>query len=107
MLKWLSIPENTVGPVNHTNAQGENNVPLSPHPIYLDLGRTEDERHAAYRELFCSHLEPGIIDTIRKATNGNFVLGNNRFQDEISQAFGAKSETWCGRQTTVTKSVNH
>lgn len=73
-----------------SNAQGESNVLLSPHPIYLDLGRAEDERHAAYRELFRFHLEPEIIDTIRKATNGNFVLGNNRFQDEISQALGRR-----------------
>jgi len=73
-----------------TNAQGESTVVLSPHPVYLDLGRTEDERHAVYRELFRCHLEPGIIDNIRKATNGNFVLGNNRFQNEISQALGRR-----------------
>jgi len=58
------------------------------HPVYLELGRTKDERHATYQELFRFHLEPGLIDTICKATNGNFVLGNTRFQDEISQALG-------------------
>jgi putative transposase len=48
------------------------------------------KRHAVYRELFRFHLEPSIIDNIRKATNGNFVLGNNRFQNEISQALGIR-----------------
>ena len=72
------------------NAQGESTVVLSPHPVYLDLGRIEDERHAVYRELFRFHLEPGIIDNIRKATNGNFVSGNSRFQNEISQVLGRR-----------------
>lgn len=73
-----------------TNAQGESNALLRPHPIYLDLGKMEEERHAAYRELFRFHLEPGVIDNIRNATNGNFVVGNDRFQNEISQALGRR-----------------
>jgi putative transposase len=69
-----------------TNAQGEISAVVTPHPIYLLLGKTDQERHAAYRELFRYHLEPGIIDNIRRTTNGNFVLGNDRFQNEIAQA---------------------
>ena len=52
---------------------------ISAISTWILAGRTEDERHAAYRKLFRFHLEPGKIDTIRNATNGNFVLGNNRF----------------------------
>ncbi len=41
------------------------------------------ERLSAYRELFRHELEPGEIDKIRKATNGNFISGTNRFQEEV------------------------
>ena len=72
------------------NAPGEKCEILSPHSIYLLLGKTNDERQTAYRELFRLHLEPGIIDNIRKATNGNFALGNDRFQDEIALSLGRR-----------------
>ena len=44
---------------------------LTPHELYRALGQNADERFKAYRELFRCHLEPGIIDEIRQATNGN------------------------------------
>ncbi len=72
------------------NAQGESGEILSPHSIYLHLGTTNKERQTAYREMFRFQLEPGIIDNIRKATNGNFALGNDRFQDEIAQVLGRR-----------------
>ncbi|MCF8057393.1 MAG: transposase, partial [Desulfocapsa sp.] len=52
--------------------------------------RTEAERRIAYRELFRYELEPEEIDAIRKATNGNFAMGNNRFQQEISEMLGRR-----------------
>ena len=70
------------------NGQGRSSDLLSPHPLYLSLGRTDTERQTAYRELFRYELESGEIDKIRKATNGNFALGNNRFKEEISEMFG-------------------
>lgn len=30
----------------------------------------------SYRELFRDELEPKLVDEIRRATNGNYVLGN-------------------------------
>ncbi|MEA3469018.1 MAG: hypothetical protein U9R57_12470 [Thermodesulfobacteriota bacterium] len=44
----------------------------------------------AYRELFRYELEAGEIDKIRKATNGNFALGNSRFSEEISDMIGRR-----------------
>jgi putative transposase len=35
-------------------------------------------------------VEPGLIDQIRQATNGNFVLGNDRFAEEIRLALGRR-----------------
>jgi putative transposase len=59
-----------------------------PHLWYELLGMTADERQSVYRELFRHQLEPELIYEIRKATNGNFVLGNARFQKKISNMLG-------------------
>jgi putative transposase len=63
---------------------------IYPHPVYKRLGQTDAERMTAYRELFRYELQPDEIDKIRKSTNGNFALGNNRFQEEISEMLGRR-----------------
>jgi putative transposase len=35
-------------------------------------------------------MEPGFIDQIRRATNGNFSLGNPRFTEEIAIMLGRR-----------------
>lgn len=72
------------------NADGEKNSLISRHSIYLQLGETYSKRQEAYRELFRFKLKQEIIDKIRKATNGNFSLGDERFQNEIAQALGRR-----------------
>jgi putative transposase len=72
------------------NAQGEANQVIQPHPLYLALGADDALRQAAYRALFRSELEAGVVDSIRKATNGNFVLGDGRFAAQISAALGRR-----------------
>ncbi|MDW7774225.1 MAG: transposase [Desulfobulbaceae bacterium] len=72
------------------NGQGKGFGFIHHHSLYQDLGRTDAERQTAYRELFRGELESGKIDKIRKATNGNFALGNDRFQQEISEMLGRR-----------------
>ena len=72
------------------NAQGEANALLTPHPSYLALGTDASARQLAYRELFRFELEPGLVDAIRQATNGNFALGDSRFGEQIAQALGRR-----------------
>jgi len=48
----------------------------------------------AYRELFRYQLDPGLVDEIREATNGNYALGTSRFQEEVARALGRE---WFGR----------
>jgi len=72
------------------NVQGNSVGLVSPHSLYQALGRTAPERQDAYRELFRYELEPGEIDEIRKATNGNFALGNSRFKQEIGKMLGRR-----------------
>ena len=72
------------------NAQGDEDALVTPHEIYLGLGVTQASRLAAYRELFRSELEPGLVEQIRQASNGNFALGSARFAEEIAAQMAAK-----------------
>lgn len=74
-----------------SNAQGEADNLITAHPLYLALGVSETERQAAYRELFRYQLDPGLVDEIRKATNGNYALGDERFTQQIAQALGQRT----------------
>lgn len=75
-----------------SNAHGDaQRVPLVPHPLYRALGHDESGRRAAYRELFRHELEPGLVDQIRQATNGNFALGSQSFRDQVAAALGRRA----------------
>jgi putative transposase len=73
-----------------TNAQGEASAFLKPHALYASLGITTEKRQAAYRELFRYHLDPGLVDQLRSATNGNYALGSERFLQEMAVALGRR-----------------
>jgi putative transposase len=68
------------------NGEGAADSLLTPHDEYLRLGRSNEERHHHYRELFKAHMDPERINEIRNATNGNYALGNERFRIEIEHA---------------------
>jgi putative transposase len=59
-----------------TNALGfDSDVPLTPHPVYLELGRIGETRRLAYRRLFRRPLPADDIEAIRHATNKAWLLG--------------------------------
>ena len=72
------------------NGQGEDNTVIRPHSLYAALGLDVASRLAAYRELFRYELEPGLVDQIRRATNGNFVLGSERFAAAAAATLGRR-----------------
>jgi putative transposase len=74
----------------HANGLGRANALVSPHAEYLKLGRDDAERREAYRALFRAHVDETLTEEIRDATNGNFVLGNERFQAQIAKALGRR-----------------
>ncbi len=75
--------------------------------LYLGLGRGAMERQAAFRELFRHELEPDLVDQIRKATNGNFALGDARFGNPIAQALGRRVQPGkSGRQRKPVEPVS-
>ncbi len=73
------------------NALGKANAMLTPHEQYQRLGSNEAERRKHYQELFKAHIDPETLDQIRAATNGNYVLGEARFQQEIEKTLGRRA----------------
>ena len=72
------------------NALGEESKLIRPHALYQTLGRTPSDREAAYRELFRYELDPGVVDAIRQATNGNYALGDSRFASQVATMLGRR-----------------
>jgi len=72
------------------NAQGESSSLVTPHELYLAFGSNQSERQKQYCDLISQQLDSNLIGRIRAATNGNFVLGNKRFNDQISAAFNRR-----------------
>lgn len=73
------------------NAQGEADPTLTPHDLYEALGADAGARAAAYRALFGAVLAPGLVEEIRRATNGNHALGSARFAAQVAVALGQRS----------------
>lgn len=66
------------------NALGIPDLLLTPHPLYLALGTTEEARQSAYRALFEAHMDQKTMDEVRTAANKAWVLGSKHFKTKIA-----------------------
>lgn len=78
---WSSYP---------SNGLGKQTSLLTPHPLYLKLGNTNEQRQLNYRELFKYQVEGKLLEDIRKAANKGLVLGSDRFVEEIEALTGKR-----------------
>jgi len=78
------------------NAQSEASRLLTPHQLFESLGISDDERKARYRDLFRNNLEPGMVEQIRSATNGNYALGSEKFKTQVAEALGRRVSKCAG-----------
>ena len=67
--RWSSCGANAIG--------SDIGVILTPHQVYLELGRTEAARETAYRKLLSRPLPQRELEAIRHATNRTGVLGRD------------------------------
>lgn len=74
------------------NGLGQADPLLTPHEVYVGLGRNEAARLAAYRALFRSELDTEAIGDIRMALNQGQPLGNSRFVASIERTTGERRE---------------
>jgi len=72
------------------NAKGPPDPLVSPHPVYLALGRSASTRREAYRALFGTPLAPPELDAIRRATNQGLVLGFDDRRSELERTLGQR-----------------
>lgn len=70
----------------HANGGGKTDSFIVPHEQYLRIAREAQAPQQMYLALFRAHLDEETVTEIRQATNGNFLLGDNRFQVEIERA---------------------
>ncbi len=67
----------------HCNVLGIENSLIKEHSIYTTLGENAAKRQSAYRALFEYQVPDKTIEEIRTATNKAWVLGNEKFQQQI------------------------
>jgi len=60
------------------NVSSTANAFLTPHPAYAALGTALPARTSAYAALVDMPLEPKVVEEIRKATRGGYVVGTPR-----------------------------
>ena len=71
---WSSYQANALGKVIQL---------WQPLSIYLALGNTKEERQQSYRNLFDKPFSDKILAEIRLASQGEWVLGTERFKQQI------------------------
>ena len=79
-----------------TNAAGKISGIVRPHPLYLGLGRTDNDRQSAYRGLFDCPIDAETLGRIRSSVNRGTPLSNNEIDD------GQKSS--CNEEVVRTRS---
>jgi putative transposase len=72
------------------NGLGQGDTRLTPHPLYLELGKDDATRQSAYRVLFRYQLDDQAIDDIRLALAQCQPLGNDRFSETMCAAAGIR-----------------
>jgi putative transposase len=81
-------PEQYRWPSFGYHALGQANPLIRDHPLYIALGRTEEERRNAYQALFRHTLEPAELKQIREALNHGLVVGSRGFRQHVEKALG-------------------
>jgi putative transposase len=70
------------------NAEACPDPVITPHPLYLELGRTQAERCRRYRSMFPAQLGAAQLALIRSACQSGTPLGTDRFRCRIEARLG-------------------
>ncbi|MDJ0872811.1 MAG: transposase [Gammaproteobacteria bacterium] len=72
------------------NAAGTTDPLLTPHERYLALGRSDERRRSAYRDLCRHRLDEEQVRDIRAAWQTGTPLGNDRFRSQLERTLKQK-----------------
>ena len=73
------------------NAMGKQIELLTPHNCYQSLGKTDEKRQEVYKSLFEQQIPDYTVKEIRNATNKAWVLGDERFKQQIEKQTGRRA----------------
>ncbi len=73
------------------NAFGEDDPVLTPHPSFLALAASPEERRDAYRALFGEPLAEDAVRAIRDATQFEWALGSASFCQHVAARTGRRA----------------
>ena len=73
-----------------SNASGRKNKLITPHKLYLALGKDDVSRRNAYKALFRHPMTGESVTEIRAAWQSGTPLGNNRFRETIEKTLNMK-----------------
>ena len=90
----VSSPEDYPWSSYRANALSVADPVVTPHPLYSELATSDGRRLAAYRGLFEKDLNADLVQRLRECTNGGFVLGSSKFEQQIASMVGRR--TWKG-----------
>lgn len=74
----------------HANALGEKDRLVTPHSVYMRLGKTKATRNEAYKNLFMEQLTSDVVSQIQKTTQTGTPLGSEKFKAQIEDLLGVK-----------------
>lgn len=75
------------------HAAGVDDVLITAHACYLNLGGDRAARQSAYRRLFHDMLDEKLLASIRTSTNACGVIGDERFKEQIEAMLGRRLPT--------------
>ncbi len=88
--KMVDDPSEYVWSSYQINALGKDSNLCTPHPEYVRMGATKNERMKNYRDLFAHHVDGKLLDEIRLSVNKGMAIGHDRFKDEIEILTGRR-----------------
>ena len=88
------------------NGLGKNIELLTPHIVYLALGKTKAQRMSRYCSLFEQDISSEELRDIRECTNKAWVLGSDKFKAQIKGASNRRVESsgWGGDRRSDVRS---
>ncbi len=67
----------------HYNANGKKDDLITPHELYINLARNDNDRRVAYRALFAVSLEPDVDNAIRRGIQRCGITGEPSYRDDL------------------------
>ena len=88
--KMVSKPEEYLFSSFHSNAEGQKNILISEHEVFMRLSDDKDKRHLFYSQLFNQKLDDDALNQIRLGCQSGTPIGSSDFKAEIELAIGRK-----------------